>query len=49
MIVVAMSGMLSAVGLPRYLAAHVSAGSGSGSAIVENVALVKEYAAYLAI
>jgi len=46
MIVVAVVGILSAVALPRYLAARAAAGA--GSAIAENVALAKECATYLA-
>ena len=40
MIVVAVVGILSAVALPRYLAARAAAGA--GSAIAESVALAKE-------
>ena len=46
MIVVAEVGILSAVALPRYLAARAAAGA--GSAIAENVGLAKECATYLA-
>ena len=45
MIVVAVVGILSAVALPRYLAARAAA---AGSAIAEKVGLVKECATYLA-
>jgi len=44
MIVVAVVGILSAVALPRYLAARAAAGA--GSAIAEKVALAKECATY---
>jgi type IV pilus assembly protein PilA len=44
MIVVAVVGILSAVALPRYLAARAAAGA--GSAIAENVALAKECSTY---
>jgi type IV pilus assembly protein PilA len=44
MIVVAVVGILSAVALPRYLAARAAAGA--GAAIAENVALAKECATY---
>jgi prepilin-type N-terminal cleavage/methylation domain-containing protein len=46
MIVVAVVGILSAVALPRYLAARAAAGA--GAAIAENVALAKECATFLA-
>ena len=46
MIVVAVVGILSAVALPRYLAARAAAGA--GSAIAEKVGLAKECATYLA-
>ena len=45
MIVVAVVGILSAVALPRYLAARAAAGA--GSAIAENVALAKECATFI--
>ena len=45
MIVVAVVGILSAVALPRYLAARAAAGA--GSAIAENVALAKECGIFL--
>ena len=45
MIVVAVVGILSAVVLPRYLAARAAAGA--GSAIAENVALAKECGIFL--
>ncbi len=44
-IVVAVVGILSAVALPRYLAARAAA---AGSAIAEKVGLAKECATYLA-
>jgi type IV pilus assembly protein PilA len=44
MIVVAVVGILSAVALPRYLAARAAAGA--GSAIAENVSLAKECATF---
>ena len=44
MIVVAVVGILSAVALPRYLAARAAAGA--GSEIAENVALAKECSTY---
>jgi type IV pilus assembly protein PilA len=44
MIVVAVVGILSAVALPRYLAARAAAGA--GSAIAESVALAKECSTY---
>ena len=44
MIVVAVVGILSAVALPRYLAARAAAGA--GAAIAEKVALAKECATY---
>ena len=44
MIVVAVVGILSAVALPRYLAARAAAGA--GAAIAENVALAKECATF---
>jgi type IV pilus assembly protein PilA len=46
MIVVAVVGILSAVALPRYLAARAAAGA--GAAIAENVALAKECATFTA-
>jgi len=46
MINVAMIVVLSAVVLPRFLAARGAAGA--GSAIVKNVALAKECATYIA-
>ena len=46
MIVVAVVGILSAVALPRYLAARAAAGA--GAAIAENVALAKECATFIA-
>ncbi len=46
MIVVAVVGILSAVALPRYLAARAAAGA--GSEIAEKVGLAKECATYLA-
>jgi len=45
MIVVAVVGILSAVALPRYLAARAAAGA--GAAIAENVALAKECATFV--
>jgi type IV pilus assembly protein PilA len=45
MIVVAVVGILSAVALPRYLAARAAAGA--GSAIAENVGLAKECATFI--
>jgi type IV pilus assembly protein PilA len=44
MIVVAVVGILSAVALPRYLAARAAAGA--GAAIAESVALAKECATF---
>jgi type IV pilus assembly protein PilA len=46
MIVVAVVGILSAVALPRYLAARAAAGA--GSAIAEQVALAKECGTFVA-
>lgn len=46
MIVVAVVGILSAVALPRYLAARAAAGA--GSAIAEQVALAKECGTFIA-
>ena len=45
MIVVAVVGILSAVALPRYLAARAAAGA--GAAIAENVGLAKECSTYV--
>lgn len=45
MIVVAVVGILSAVALPRYLAARAAAGA--GASIAENVALAKECATFI--
>lgn len=45
MIVVAVVGILSAVALPRYLAARAAAGA--GASIAENVALAKECATFV--
>ena len=46
MIVVAVVGILSAVALPRYLAARAAAGA--GASIAEQVALAKECATFVA-
>jgi type IV pilus assembly protein PilA len=46
MIVVAVVGILSAVALPRYLAARAAAGA--GAAIAEQVALAKECSSFVA-
>jgi len=45
MIVVAVVGILSAVALPRYLAARAAAGA--GAAIAENIGLAKECATFV--